>query len=177
MERKKITLKMPLSREKTAQLEAIAKQKTETIRKPFVNPNAKTGLKSKKREPKKPISDLGRTVKFLYKKYPKVFIKDRSKPLKCGIEKDIFADLGDKPDATKRMIKKALRHYVFSFQYMKNMATATHRHDLHGTPVEALTDEHKSFAKEWIIEREKEKKETDTKGVSTEDTSKKDVHD
>ena len=50
-------------------------------------------------------------------------------------------------------------HYVFSFQYMKNMEQATHRHDLQGKPVEELTDEHKQFAREWIQDREKEKSE------------------
>ncbi len=153
MERKKITLKGPLSSAKTAQLEEIKKQKTEPVRKAFTRPSAG------KRPFRKPISDLGKTVKFLYKKYPKLFIKDRSKPLKCGIEKDIFADLGDKPDATKRMIKKALRHYVFSFPYMKATLDAKKRFDLEGNPVEDVTQEHKDFAKDWLAEREKEKAE------------------
>lgn len=151
MERKKITLKGPLSSAKAAQIEEIKKQKDTPVRKAFTKPGVG------KRPFRKPISDLGKTVKFLYKKYPKLFIKDRSKPLKCGIEKDIFQDLGDKPEATKRMIKKAIRHYVFSFSYMKATVTSTKRFDLEGNPVEDITDKHKAFAEEWIKERESEK--------------------
>ena len=162
MDRKKITLgSISLSKEKAAQLEEIKQQKLNPIKKSFVKPGA--GRPGRKKPFQKPISELGKTVKFLYKRYPKLFIKDRSKPLKCGIEKDIFADLGDKPDATKRMIKKALRHYVFSFPYMNATLKATHRYDLQGEPVEEISEEHKTFATEWVKERESEKKESDSK--------------
>lgn len=154
MERKKITLKMPLSQEKAAELEAIKQKKLEPIRPSFPKP------RPGKRPFRKPISELGKTVKWLYKTYPDLFIKERSKPLKCGIEHDIFADMGDNPQATKRMIKKALRHYVFSFSYMRATLTATHRYDLKGNAVEPVTDEHKQFAQDWITEREKEKNST-----------------
>ena len=153
MERKKITLKGPLSREKAAQLEAIEKQKTESIQ-------ARSFLSEKSfgnRLPKKKVSELGKTVKFLYKKYPELFRKERDKPLKCGIEQDLFQDLKESTIPHK-LIKKALRHYVYSFPYMKALAEATKRYDLEGQPVEDLTSEHRDFAKQWIQDREAEKK-------------------
>ncbi len=162
MERKKITLKVALSSEKIAQLEEMKKPKLTPIRKPFSRPGSNRFNKHKP-----PISELGRTVKWLYKTYPDLFFKERSKPLKCGIEKDIFNLLGDKPEVTKKMLKKALRHYVFSFSYMNAVLAATHRYNLKGKEIEKMTDEHKAFAIEWLKERNEEKAEKEASKEKT----------
>ena len=154
-ERKKITLKANLSTEKLAELEEMKKPVIPAERKPFSRPGF-AGRKSPSRH-KPPISELGRTVKWLYKTYPELFFKERSKPLKCHIEKDIFENFGDKPPVTKRMIKKALSHYVYSYPYMNGVLAAIGRYDLKGNMVEKLEDEHKTFAIDWLRQREEEK--------------------
>lgn len=183
-QRPKISLKMPLSIEKQAQLEALRKPmliKTAPAR-TSTRPNSKTSdarkhadsffktpgemdqnsaAPQKTKKQKGPIDDLGSAVKWLYKTYPQLFMKDRSKPLKCGVEKDIIKDMGDHPAVVYGTLKKAIRHYVFSFPYMTTMLTAMNRFDLDGKPVEGITDDHRKFAVDWIKERELEKKKED----------------
>lgn len=153
-ERKKITLKVNLSAEKLAQIEAM-KNPPKPVARPASKKSPPKGKKLKKDLP--PISEMGRTVLWLYKTYPNIFFKERSKPLKCNIEKDILAEFEGKLPITKRRLKKALRHYVYSFPYMNGLLSATARYNLQGEFVEDLTDEHKKFAIEWLREREDEK--------------------
>ena len=161
-ERKKITLKANLSTEKLAELEEMKKPAKPAVRKPFTRP----GRGTPRHQP--PISELGRTVKWLYKTYPDLFFKERSKPLKRHVEKDIFEAFGDKPPVTKRMIKKALSHYVYSYAYMNGVLASKGRYDLKGKMVEELEDEHKTFAIDWLREREIEKAAKKAAGESTE---------
>ncbi len=150
-ERKKITLKTSLSAEKLAELDKMKNPQKSVERKPFVRPERRPS------NHKPPITEVGRTVKWLYKTYPDLFFKERSKPLKRHVEKDIIEAFGDKPPVTKRMLKKALSHYVYSYPYMNGVLAAKGRYDLKGQLVEELTDEHKTFAIDWLREREGEK--------------------
>ena len=163
-ERKKITLKANLSTEKLAELEEMKKP---------ARPGYGGGRPSAARPHQPPISELGRTVKWLYKTYPDLFFKDRSKPLKRQIEKDIFVAFGDKPPVTKRLLKKALSHYVYSYPYMNGVLAATGRYDLRGNKVEDLEDEHKTFAIDWLRERETEKAAKDAADTAPKTESKK----
>lgn len=149
-ERKKITLKTSLSAEKLAELEKMKNPQKSIVKKPFVRPEPRPSNHTP------PITELGRTVKWLYKTYPDLFLKERNKPLKRHIDKDILAAFGDKPPVTKRMLKKALSHYVYSYPYMNGVLAATGRYDLKGEFVEDLTDEHKTFAIDWLRGREEE---------------------
>ncbi len=169
-ERKKITLKANLSTEKLAELEEMKKPAKPAERKPFVRPGQGAGRGGPRRH-QPPISELGRTVKWLYKTYPDLFFKERSKPLKRHVEKDIFEAFGDKPPVTKRMIKKALSHYVYSYPYMNGVLASKGRYDLKGKMVEELEDEHKTFAIDWLRGREEEKasKDSDEKTVDKKD--------
>ena len=164
-ERKKITLKANLSTEKLAELEEMKKPAKPAERKPFTRPGA--GGRGGPRRHTPPISELGRTVKWLYKTYPDLFFKDRSKPLKRQVEKDIFEAFGDKPPVTKRMVKKALGHYVYSYSYMNGVLASKGRYDLKGKMVEELEDEHKTFAIDWLREREAEKAKKEAEGDTT----------
>lgn len=160
-ERKKITLKIGLSPEKIAALEALKKPSLPTPKPApaFRKPSASAGSFSKKSLPKdkEPISDVGRAVKWLYKTYPALFFKERSKPLKRQIEKDIFNDHDEALPFSKKLIKSALSHYVYSFPYMTGVLIAQGRHDLTGAQVDTLDDDHKKFAIEWLRQRDQEK--------------------
>jgi len=154
--RKKITLSAGLSTKKLAEIQKLHNiaAATKQLKKPS-NAGKFTS----------PISPIGQAVQWLYKTFPHCFCKDRHKPLKCHIESDIVPYLDNNEVITKRILKSALRHYVYSYPYMNGLLKSKWRYDLDGNPVEELTEDHKTFAKIWLNEREKEKKSKEKKSA------------
>ena len=88
-------------------------------------------------------------LKLLKKNYP-VFFK--FKPLKIGIQKDIF---NRHPDITRHIIRSVLWWHTHDFRYLKSIAIEEYRYDLDGNPVVPITLEHRQYAKDCFEERVK----------------------
>jgi ProP effector len=79
-------------------------------------------------------------------RFPSAFGEDGSsdKPLKIGIDKELFAAF---PDIPRGHIKKALSHHTLRYVYLLSLARGLYRRDLDGSKVEKVSAEHAAFAK------------------------------
>ncbi len=87
-------------------------------------------------------------INWLSQKYPACFSKERPKPLKIGIAKDILKNLP--PQATKILAKKSLAHYANMKNYIKALLTIPYRYDLSGKEAGPVTESEKRQAKEKL---------------------------
>jgi sRNA-binding protein len=146
--RPKITLKVALSPEKMAQLTDLVTVKPKT---------SSRSMRGKRGQVKRPPCEMGMAVTWLYRTYPKCFKAERTLPLKRSVQNDILGDEKAKFPFSEKILKEVLRHYVYSYPYMKSLLQEDWRYDLSGERIEPLNDKHKTFAQEWLEAREEEK--------------------
>lgn len=92
-------------------------------------------------------------LKWLGETFPLCFQKQTPKPIKVGIFQDIIPHLGENTPS-KKSIREALIQYTRNRLYLKSMETCTHRIDLNGCEVEALSSEHTQFSAEKLSQIE-----------------------
>lgn len=78
------------------------------------------------------------------------------RPLAIGIDKQVFAAL---PEASPKILRRALAFHTKSTPYLKAMANATVRFDLDGSAGDAVPDEHRAYALELLRARFKKQAE------------------
>jgi ProP effector len=92
-------------------------------------------------------------ISRLAKLYPKTFFvhpKER-KPLKIGIYNQVVDEvLPTLADISKKQLKAAFTFYCGHFHYVNAMLNETHRIDLKGEPVEAITPEQKAMSEQRL---------------------------
>ena len=77
-------------------------------------------------------------------------------PLAIGIDKQILSRM---PDLDRKTMRAALGIHTGSLRYLRAMEKATVRHDLDGTAGAAVTDVHRTHAKETLQQRFKKEAE------------------
>lgn len=95
-----------------------------------------------------------KTISAKLKKHFPVFRKPM--PLKIGIKKDILEHRNFKKlEIHKKDVVLFLTHYTRYMSYLKSFRENDSRYDLHGKPVESLTEAHKENAKQDLIKCKK----------------------
>lgn len=107
-----------------------------------------------------PIQNARELLKSLQETFP-VF-RDCS-PLAIGIDKQLLERL---PTIERKLLRIALGIHTNSLRYLKTMEKATHRLDIDGNPGEALTDAHRTHARDVL--RERFKKDTERRKAQRE---------
>jgi ProP effector len=84
---------------------------------------------------------------MLIERFPQCFVlaRDRKRPLKTGIHRDLIAAL---PEVPPKRLTAALGWYAGSWAYLKNMTAGAVRIDLNGQPVGEVTSEEAAAAAE-----------------------------
>ncbi|MBO0735426.1 MAG: ProQ/FinO family protein [Alphaproteobacteria bacterium] len=79
------------------------------------------------------------TIAELVQHFPSCFVidKQRKRPLKIGIDRDIQARL---PQLTHKRLGAGLRFYTSDINYLKRMSAGAQRVDLSGEPVGEVTE-------------------------------------
>lgn len=72
------------------------------------------------------------------------------KPLSLKIHKEILQYRDQNPQISTRVLQEALKRHTTSFGYLYGMIKATHRHNLKGEPVEAITPENRNWAQKTL---------------------------
>jgi ProP effector len=78
-------------------------------------------------------------------------------PLAIGIDKQVINVL---PDVERKVLRIALGIHTASTPYLKQLASASARYGLDGSPDGEVSDEHRSYAKNVLAERRKKVIET-----------------
>lgn len=129
-----------------------------------LSPEKKADVENLKKLNKKPhldvpltLEDIQKTEKWLCKTFPLLFSKKRSKPLKVGLDKDIFEEVGDKLPMSRSLVRKSIGYYVNHPLYLKGLLEGNVRYDLKGQESGVVDQTHKDNAQE-ILNKRKEKK-------------------
>lgn len=111
-------------------------------------------------EPKKkaPSIDVHPVLDKLAHLHPPLF-GARFLPLKVGIFQDILA--AHAGEFTKEELKAALGFHARSTRYLEAVAGGAQRHDLAGTPVEAIAPEHVHHAIMEVFKRRQQRSKQD----------------
>ena len=136
--------------------------KTLTLKTPTLSPEKTAEIKALKSLSKKPhldkpitTDDIKKALKWLMDSYPTLFSEKRNKPLKEGIDKDIFEKQVDNLPFSKGVIRKAIGFYVHHPLYLENIIGGTSRYNLQGESSGIVEESHKENAKEIIRKRKK----------------------
>ena len=73
------------------------------------------------------------------------------KPMKKGIVREFYERF---PDISHRKIQIILAKHAESLDYLKNVASGTHRYDLSGKECEKIRDIERAFSSEQILKRD-----------------------
>ena len=103
----------------------------------IIKTDAEISKEAKKRKRKQAIED----VNVLIEAFPKCFNLKMPKPLKVGINQEIFEDWGENPPMTRTRLHRAIRGYTHSKVYLRSFDTETHRLGLKGEMVQEITEE------------------------------------
>lgn len=140
---KKLTLKSALSPEKLAELNKLKNLKRDT---------------QQKRERDEKHKSLREVFKWFYTTFPAAFSRHTPKPLKVGIESEIFAKLPeDNEELSRRKVRLALKIYTRTLAYQKAILESEERIDLDGKAAGAIEPSHKEHALEWIAHKKAQK--------------------
>lgn len=90
-------------------------------------------------------------LRYLEKKYPKLFNRSQFKPLKKGIVGDVLAQ-GEFPFSHKRL-RDALQLYVSLIRYLHCFQIYSERYDLEGSPCDILRVSEKEYAQRLLDTR------------------------
>lgn len=89
---------------------------------------------------------------------PKLFNFESPRPLKIGIQKDIYKLVEEKNlPIEKAQVQHCLRFYVRSEQYHKAVLSNQFRYDLEGNPFGEISEQEKVFSKIELEKREKQR--------------------
>ena len=113
----------------------------------IVKTDAEISKEAKKRKRKQAIED----VNVLIESFPKCFNLKTPKPLKAGINQEIYAAFGDSAPMTKTRIGRALKRYTHGPVYLKALETETHRVGLNGERAQEITEEDRERARDLYI--------------------------
>ena len=84
---------------------------------------------------------------MLIERFPQCFVlaRDRKRPLKIGIHRDLIAAI---PEVSPKRLRAALGWYAGSWAYLKNMTAGAARIDLNGQSAGEVTAEEAAAAAE-----------------------------
>jgi len=85
---------------------------------------------------------------FFHKTIP--MFRDK-KPMKKGIVREFYERF---PDISHRKIQVILAKHAENIDYLKNVASGTHRYDLNGKECEKIRDTERAFSAEQILKRD-----------------------
>jgi sRNA-binding protein len=139
-ERKTLSLNVPLSLEKQAQLFQQLGTLPPSLKLPEAQAQHQKELKDLKKQ------KIKETISWLSHQFPKCFNLEAPKPLKTHIEKDIFLKITPPETLSKNLIREALAYYSNNIQYKKALQHYSQRFDLEGMPIETIPNEHKKHA-------------------------------
>jgi len=100
---------------------------------------------------KKDIAEILTTL------WPKTFSWNDPKPLKIGIREEILESTDSEDE--KEILQAALNCYVRRIKYVTSPINHTHRYDLNGHENELIIEKEKEYAKQSLINFNKNKNE------------------
>ena len=103
------------------------------------------------------LADIQKAEKWLLQSYHLLFTKKHDKPLKIGVEKDIFEKEGDALPYTRSLVRKAIGYYVHHPIYLKCLLEQSVRYDLLGQEAGTIDDTHKENSQEILTKRQEKK--------------------
>lgn len=146
-DRRKLTIKKPLSPGKQFQLSQGLQYRT---------PNVPKKLSAKEQEhlmqdaQKKKRKGIKTALRWLYEKFPVCFNPKDLKPLKLNIDKDLYLLLKQEGALSKSQLRDALAYYTRNIDYLKTVINGTHRYDLEGQQVQEITQDQIDFAQKKL---------------------------
>ena len=107
-------------------------------------PTAAAAAAPRARQPQLSASAIGA---MLIERFPQCFVlaRDRKRPLKIGIHRDLTAAI---PEVPPQRLRAALGWYAGSWAYLKNMTAGAVRIDLNGRTAGEVTAEEATAAAE-----------------------------
>ena len=113
-------------------------------------PTAAAAAAPRPRQPELSASAIGA---MLIECFPQCFVlaRDRKRPLKIGIHRDLIAAI---PEVSPKRLRAALGWYAGSWAYLKNMTAGAARIDLNGQSAgEVTAGEAAAAAERWASEK------------------------
>ena len=95
--------------------------------------------------------NVKRAQQWLIAQWPELFTPGPDlKPLSLKIHKEILGYRDQSPQISSRVLQEALKRHTTSFGYLYGMSKSTHRHNLKGEPVEAISAENRAWAQRTL---------------------------
>lgn len=110
----------------------------------IVKTDAEISKEAKKRKRKQAIED----VTVLIEAFPKCFNLKTPKPLKVGINQEIFEVWGENTPMTRTRLYRAIRWYAHSKAYLSSFDTEKHRLGLNEEMEQEITEEDRERARD-----------------------------